>query len=225
MGRGMGGGRGAGGSLRRCWAWDTAAPRPRGGIEDRSDRRAARGCTTDSPGFRWPPGSGCSRGGPRHSRTGSLGKARRCTEAHPVCHTPCATRPAVPKLTMKSVGIVQPLPLAPGDIDGHRELLLGHGGVELWVEGGVRLGPTQDAPGPRLLQDPPPRMGASLPCPRLPADCEPGAEAVGAMFPLHAPGLRRAGLGMATGHRWPRRVCEARAVRGPRGLQKVCGGR
>lgn len=40
---------------------------------------------------------------------------------------------------MKRTGIVQPLTLTPGDVDGHRELPLGHGGVELWVEGGSCL--------------------------------------------------------------------------------------
>lgn len=78
---------------------------------------------------------------------------------------------------MESVGVVQPLALAPGDIDGHRELPLCHGGAELWAEGGVRPSPTPDNPDPCLLQDTPPRMGALVQCPRLPPDCKPRAEA------------------------------------------------
>lgn len=47
-------------------------------------------------------------------------------------------------LTMKITGIVQPLDLTPGYIDGHWELPLRHRGVELWAEGqraGFRLHP------------------------------------------------------------------------------------
>lgn len=95
------------------------------------DRQAGHGCTTGSPGSCWLPGSGYSQSGPRHSRTGSLGKVRQHTEAPPLCLTPCLACPAAPKLTMKSTGIVQPLALTPGDVDGHWELPLGHGGVEL----------------------------------------------------------------------------------------------
>lgn len=47
---------------------------------------------------------------------------------------------------MKSVGIVQPLALTPGDIDGHRELPLGHRRVELWAEGGVRPEAARNTP-------------------------------------------------------------------------------
>lgn len=104
------------------------------------DRQAGRGCTIGSPGSHWPPGSGCSRGGPRHSRTRSLGKVRQHTEAPPFCRIPYPACLATPKLTMKSTGIVQPLALTPGDVDGHWELPLGHRGVELWVEGGSSLG-------------------------------------------------------------------------------------
>ena len=49
---------------------------------------------------------------------------------------------------MKSAGIVQPLALAPGDVDGHWELPLDHGGLELWVEGRVRPDATQNLPRP-----------------------------------------------------------------------------
>lgn len=40
---------------------------------------------------------------------------------------------------MKSTGIVQPLALTPGDVDGHWEFPLGHGGAELWMEAGLGL--------------------------------------------------------------------------------------
>lgn len=61
---------------------------------------------------------------------------------------PCPARPTAPELTMKTVGIVQPLALAPGDVDGHRELPLDHGGLELGMEGRVRPNATQNLPGP-----------------------------------------------------------------------------
>lgn len=63
---------------------------------------------------------------------------------------PCPAHPTAPKLqvTMKTVSIVQPLALAPGDIDGHRELLLDHGGLELGMEGRVRPDATENLPGP-----------------------------------------------------------------------------
>lgn len=40
---------------------------------------------------------------------------------------------------MKIMGIVQPLNLTSGYINGHWELPLGHRGVELWAESRVRL--------------------------------------------------------------------------------------
>lgn len=61
---------------------------------------------------------------------------------------PCPAHPTAPKLTMKTVSIVQPLALAPGDIDGHWELLLDHGGLELGMEGRVRPDATENLPGP-----------------------------------------------------------------------------
>lgn len=114
--------RGGGSSPCQCWAWDTAVPRPQVDTVAHNDRRAGRRYTTGSPGSHWPPGSGCSRSGPRHSRIGSLGKVTQCTEALPFCCMPCPVCPAAPKLTMKSTGIVQSLFLAPGDVDGHWEL-------------------------------------------------------------------------------------------------------
>lgn len=46
---------------------------------------------------------------------------------------------------MKIMGIVQPLDVTSGYIDGHWELPLGHRRVELWAEGRIRLdSPTWD---------------------------------------------------------------------------------
>ena len=87
---------------------------------------------------------------------------------HPAGCMPCPAHPTAPELTMKTVGIVQPLALATGDVDGHRELPLDHGGLELGMEGRVRPNATQDSQDPR-----PPPPGSSSPhgCPLTPAWC------------------------------------------------------